>query len=151
MSGPAGSVYGDDLDAVYGYLVYRHGSRRLAEDLTQATFERASRGDGDVRRDPRGSRIALLALARDVSAAAPVAPGDDGTMAPDLAAGLSALDRGERTVLALRFGARLRPGEIAGMLDLTDRRVRQVLSRGLRRVRTELERESRGGGQQDHA
>ena len=151
MTGPVASVYRDHLDAVYGYLVYRHGSRRIAEELTQATFERAFSGGTDVRHDPRGSRIALLALAREVGAAAPIAPGDDGSIAPDLAAGLNALDRGERTVVALRFGGGLRAGAIAPMLDLTERRVRQLLSRGLRRVRTELERERGAYDQQDQA
>jgi hypothetical protein len=48
-------------------------------------------------------------------------------------------------VLALRFGARLKGPEIANVLDLSGNGVRRLLSRGLRSLRTELERGGRAG------
>ena len=152
MSGGLANAYQAYVDDVYGYLAYRHGSRAVAEEVTRATFERAFRDGAGVLRDPRGPRAALLALAREAGPAAASVPGaDDAAIPLDLATVLARLDRRERAVLALRFGAGLRGREIAAVLDLSERRVRQLLSRGLRRVRTELERESDGHEQEDDA
>ena len=59
-------VYDEHVARVYGFLAYRVESRHTAEDLTQATFERALRAWS--RFDPRrGSEITwLLAIARNV-------------------------------------------------------------------------------------
>lgn len=133
-------LYDEHVSDVYGYLVYRHGSRDVAERLTRVTFERAYRAGAEIRRDPRGPRIALLAIARDAASGASnaqTATGDD-VIPAELGRALDRLDRGERAVLALRFGAGLRGAEIGAVLELSDRRVRELLSRGLRRVRTEL-------------
>ena len=53
----------------------------------------------------------------------------------DLYEWLSGLQQREREVLALRFGADLRAAEIAGLLDLTEANVHQIVSRALRRLR----------------
>ncbi len=153
MSGTPFHPYADHVDDVYGYLAYRHGSRVVAEALTRATFERVFRDGGAVGRDSRGPRIALIALAREARAddISDRAPDDDSAVPVDLAVALDRVERGERAVLALRFGARLRGPEIAALLDVEERRVRQLLSRGLRRLRTELERERGGDGEQNEA
>lgn len=153
MSGGLVRAYEEHVDDVYGYLAYRHGSRAAAEELTRATFERAFSDGAEVARDPRGARIALLAIARELGPAEPssATDTDDAAIQPELAAVLDRVDRGERAVLALRFGAGLRGPEIGAVLDLSERRVRQLLSRGLRRARTELERERRGDDQKGQA
>src|SRR5579862_2463946 len=59
-------VYEQHVWSVYGFLAYRVRDRDLAEDLTQATFERALRAWS--RFDPRraSERTWLLAIARNL-------------------------------------------------------------------------------------
>src|SRR5437016_11643108 len=59
-------VYDEHVWRVFGFLAYRVRDRGVAEDLTQATFERALRAWG--RFDPRrGSETTwLLAIARNL-------------------------------------------------------------------------------------
>src|SRR6202043_3243263 len=59
-------VYDDHLWRVYGFLAYRLADRDSAEDLTQATFERALRAWS--RFDPRrgSERTWLPAIAHNV-------------------------------------------------------------------------------------
>ena len=58
-------VYDEHLRHVYGFLAYRLRDRDLAEDLTQATFERALRAW--PRFDPKkaSERTWLLTIARN--------------------------------------------------------------------------------------
>jgi DNA-directed RNA polymerase specialized sigma24 family protein len=136
-------LYEENVADVYGYFVYRLGSRAEAEASTRATFERAFSDPTPFGSDRERDRVRLLSIARATAAGRGPAGDDDGDdpgMAGDLAAALEQLDRAERAVLALRYGARLEPRQIARVLDLSEDRTRRVLSRGLRRVRTELER-----------
>src|SRR5947209_13665765 len=59
-------VYEEQVWSVYGFLAYRLRDRETAEDLTQATFERALRSWS--RFDPRrgSERTWLLAIARNL-------------------------------------------------------------------------------------
>src|SRR5690348_157192 len=59
-------VYDEHVWRVYGFLAYRLGDRDTAEDLTQATFERALRAWS--RFDPRRASEStwLLAIARNL-------------------------------------------------------------------------------------
>src|SRR6185312_1947643 len=59
-------VYDEHVWRVYGFLAYRLGDRDTAEDLTQATFERALRAW--ARFDPRRASEStwLLAIARNL-------------------------------------------------------------------------------------
>ena len=158
-------AYNDHVWHVYGYLAYRVHTREEAEDLTQLTFERALRAW--ERYDPsRASLLTwLLAIARNAlidhrrrqgsrsqaaltwgevaEADLPSEPGPEQALglSPDLAAALKRLGRRERSVLALRFGGDLKTAEIAEMLNLSVANVQQILSRTLRRLRRELERE----------
>ena len=137
-------LYEENVTDVYGYLVYRLGSRADAEALTRATFERAFDEAAPFGADREQDRVRLLTIARTTATGlARDVDGDDPGIDPDLAAALERLDRVERAVLALRYGARLQVPGIARVLDLSEQRARRALSRGLRRLRTELEREER--------
>ncbi|MGH2950654.1 MAG: RNA polymerase sigma factor, partial [Solirubrobacterales bacterium] len=133
-------LYEQHVSDVYGYFVYRFGSRAEAEALTAITFERAFGEWKTMRSDWDGAGVLLMRIARDASADRRPAPdSDDSGIAQDLAAALASLERRERSVLALRYGARLRGPQIARVLEMSETSVRRVLSRGLRRLRTELE------------
>lgn len=156
-------LFDDHVSDVYGFIAYRVGNRSEAEDLTQQTFERALRAWH--RFDPsRGRpRTWLLAIARNLvldhyrrdrsnlyrhlgeegvteeQLPAEQGPEEGGVSAP-VAAALETLSERDREVVALRYGADLRGPEIADLLDLRLGNVQQILSRSLRRLRSELER-----------
>jgi RNA polymerase sigma-70 factor (ECF subfamily) len=145
------------LGDVYAFFIYRLGAVHDAEDLTQATFERAFRAWGrfDARR--ASARTWLLAIAHnllvdhhragrsrqtqpldgDPGIAASDSPADLG-LDPRLAAALATLPDRDREILALRYGADLAGPEIAKLTSLTLANVQQILSRSLRRLREEL-------------
>ena len=155
-------VYDEHVWGVYGFIGYRVGSRQEAEDLTQLTFERALAAWG--RFDPRRSnaRTWLLAIARNLvidqyrrspsASSEPIddraadrgklgsVPGPESNLGiePDLEAALDALSARERELIAMRFGADLSGPEIAELTGLTLANVQQILSRGLRRLRSLL-------------
>lgn len=159
------TVYDDHVWDVYGFFGYRVRTREEAEDLTQATFERALRAWD--RFDPRraSAKTWILVIARNVlidhyrrdrSAREQPLPDDDaeqgrdalGRVAmddrglgptPEVADALAQLSEREREVIALRFGGDLTGAEIAAMTDLTLANVQQILSRSLRRMRARLE------------
>jgi RNA polymerase sigma factor (sigma-70 family) len=158
--GAFAAVYDEHVWDVYGFFGYRVRSREEAEDLTQATFERALRAWR--RFDPaRGTaRTWLLAIARNLlidhyrqdrssklealdghedETAAPPEDGFNLGVAPELAQALSLLSTRERELIALRFGGDLNGPEIAEITGLTLANVQQILSRSLRRLRGELE------------
>jgi RNA polymerase sigma-70 factor, ECF subfamily len=154
-------VYDEHVWGVYGYFGYRLGSREMAEDLTQITFENALRSYD--RYDPRrGSPLTwLVAIARNVlldhyrrdrsdrhrpladdeaataalGAEAPAEPG----VSLELERALDSLAQRERELVALRFGAELRGPEIAELVGLSLANVQQILSRALRKLGVELE------------
>jgi DNA-directed RNA polymerase specialized sigma24 family protein len=138
--------YEQNVLDVYGYLIYRVGARAEAERLTQLTFERAAHEWSTLRSDPDGDRLRLFRIAREAaSTRRPATDGDDPGVAPDLANAFAKLDRSARSVIALRWGANLAGPEIAMVLGVSEDTVRRRLSRGLRRLRTELD----GGGCRD--
>jgi RNA polymerase sigma-70 factor (ECF subfamily) len=146
---------------VYAFAAYRLGSRADAEDVTQQTFERALKAWG--RFDPKraSARTWLLAIARNLvidhhrrdrsSLNTPI--GEDGVaeedlraaeeetagVSPEMAAAFETLSDRAREVVALRFGGDLRGPEIAEMLDIKLATVQQILSRSMRKLRSELE------------
>ena len=161
-------LYDDHVWGVYGFIGYRVRSREQAEDLTQATFERALRAWH--RFDPeRGSaRTWLLAIARnllidhyrgDRAASERPLPEDDVSPGlepaqhaalderglgpePDLARALDQLGEREREVIALRFGGDMTGAQIAEVTGLSLANVQQILSRSLRKLRDCLEAEA---------
>lgn len=147
-------VYDEHVWRVYGFLAYRLGDRDTAEDLTQATFERALRAWS--RFDPRRASETtwLLAIARNLlidyfrrdksnltepieDHMGPVMPGPEErlTASPELMSALGRLSERDREVLALRFGGDMTGPEIAQLLNLTLANVQQILSRSLRKLR----------------
>jgi RNA polymerase sigma-70 factor (ECF subfamily) len=160
MSGQSefGRVYEEHVWRVYGFLAYRLRDRGEAEDLTQATFERALRAWS--RFDPRRASEStwLLAIARNLlidhhrrdrsdrveqidERVLPAVEGPEERFAasPELVEALSKLAERDREVLALRYGGDLTGPEIAQLMDLTLANVQQIISRSLRRLRTILE------------
>jgi RNA polymerase sigma-70 factor (ECF subfamily) len=155
-------VYDDEIWNVYGFFAYRLRRRDDAEDLTQQTFERALRAWD--RYDPERASVGtwLVSIARNLlidhyrrdrsgqeesideqpAERMPVAPGSeepDLDIAPDLAEALEGLGQRERELIALRYGADMTGPEIAELTGLTLANVQQILSRSLRRMRSELE------------
>jgi RNA polymerase sigma-70 factor (ECF subfamily) len=150
-------VYDEHVWRIYGFFAYRVGDREAAEDLTQATFERALRAWS--RFDPRrgSERTWLFAIARNLlidhhrrrsEAWEPLAEehleavgGPDERFAStfDLEPALAQLPPRDREILALRYGGDLSGPEIATLLGLTLANVQQIASRSLRKLRELLE------------
>jgi RNA polymerase sigma-70 factor (ECF subfamily) len=158
-------AYENNVFEIYGFFAYRTGSRADAEDLTQATFERAYAAWS--RYDPAraSTRTWLAAIAHNLlidhhrrapaTSETPLetdpgleAPEDrpDLGLDPALARALDLLADREREILALRFGADLSGPEIAKVTELSVANVQQILSRTLRSLRAALEKESAEGG-----
>jgi RNA polymerase sigma-70 factor (ECF subfamily) len=154
-----------NLDRVYGFFAYSLSSRADAEDLTQQTFERATRAWAGYDESRAGAATWLASIARnllidhlragrtvrtrsvdDADLEAIPAPPDHLSLGldPDLEDALAGLADRERELIALRFGADLTSGEIAELTGLTTSNVHQILSRSLRRMRTTLDREPVG-------
>jgi RNA polymerase sigma factor (sigma-70 family) len=150
-------VYEEHLWIVYGFLAYRLRDQAAAEDLTQATFERALRAWS--RFDPRkgSERTWLLAIARNLlidhhrrdhssrieidEGMLPAVAGPEArlTASHEIVEALSRLGDRDREVIALRFGGDLTGPEIATLLGLTLANVQQILSRSLRKLRSMLD------------
>jgi RNA polymerase sigma factor (sigma-70 family) len=156
-------IYDEHVWRVYAFFAYRLGTREDAEDLTQATFERAM---GALRRydSSKGTPLTwLMAIAHNLlidyfrrqagrrtrplddevldGDSALAAPIDEVSLGldPDLAAALELLTERERELVALRYGADLSGPEIAALKGLSLANVQQILSRSLRRMRAALE------------
>jgi RNA polymerase sigma factor (sigma-70 family) len=149
-------VYDRHARVVFRFLVFRVGTREVAEDLTQITFEKAMRAWG--RYDPRKATVQtwLIVIARNVlidhargtqpttplavARSEDLATEDQPTLGPSgpLGAALASLNQRERELIALRFGADLTGPEIAEVMDLSLANVQQILSRALRKLRLEL-------------
>lgn len=160
-------LYDDEVWNVYGFFGYRVGSREEAEDLTQLTFERALRAWDRFDPGRASARTWLLAIAHNLlvdhyrgdrsARQEPIPEGEageaslgqvsdpsEGTLgiSPELEGALGELSERERELIALRFGGDLTGPEIAGITGLSTDNVHQILSRSLRRLRTELEAEA---------
>lgn len=144
---------------VFGFFAYRTGSREIAEDLTQTTFERALRAWDRFDPERASAWTWLLAIARNLLVdhyrregavrSEPLADGEaadlqlgaaPGTepglgLSADLEAALADLGERERELIALRFGGDLSGPEIAELTGLTLANVQQILSRSLRKLR----------------
>lgn len=156
------AVYEAHVSRVYGFLAYRLDQRSDAEDLTQATFERALKAWH--RYDPSRAAIGtwLIAIANNLlidhyrsdrsgglerldsddlpEAWIPSAPAVDEDLGldPALQTALQKLTQREREAVALRYGADLSGAEIAAVLGLNVANIHQLLSRALRKLRAEL-------------
>jgi RNA polymerase sigma-70 factor (ECF subfamily) len=159
-----GRVYEDNVWRVYAFLAYRLRDRYAAEDLTQATFERALRAWSRFDPSRASESTWLLTIARNLlidhhrrdrssavgaldESVIPTVPGPDERFAasPDLVVALEQLTERDREVIALRFGGDLTGPEIAALLDLSLANVQQILSRSLRKLRQLLENATPAG------
>jgi RNA polymerase sigma-70 factor (ECF subfamily) len=150
-------VYDEHVWRVYGFLAYRVSDRDTAEDLTQATFERALRAWPRFDSRRASERTWLLSIAtnllidyrrreRSVLVASiddrllPAVPGPESLAlgSPELLGALAELTEREQDVLALRYGGDLTGEEIAQLLGLTPDNVQQIASRSLRKLRALL-------------
>lgn len=151
-------MYEEHVGRVYGFIAYRVRDRATAEDLTQATFEKALRGW--PRFDPRraSERTWLLAIARNTlidhhrrdrraateeidDTTLPGTPGPEERLvaSPQLVEALLELSDRDREVISLRYGGDLTGPEIASLMDLSLANVQQITSRSLRKLRARLE------------
>lgn len=156
------AAYDEHVWDVYGFFGYRVARREEAEDLTQATFERAARAW--ERFDPERGTVQtwLLAIARNLlidhyrsgraASERPLGEGgvDEAALglvepappplgpSPELEAALEGLSDRAREVVALRFGGDLSGAQIAELTGLSLANVQQILSRALRALREEL-------------
>jgi RNA polymerase sigma factor (sigma-70 family) len=143
------------LRRVYAYVSYRVGDRSDAEDITSETFERALRyrNSFDARKgDPVGW---LLGIARNCVYDAMLRPrtitlerdevvGDTGleervVSRLSLRQAVATLADRDRELLALRYGADLKPREIGELLELRTNAVEVALSRARARLAAALE------------
>lgn len=163
------SLYEEHVWSVYGFFGYHRLARHDAEDLTQATFERAIRAW--PRYDPTRASVKtwLIAIAQNLlidhhrrersrrhssidqgidESRLGSSPGPEGgfELTPRLADALATLSERERQVIALRFGGELSGPEIAALLGLSLANVQQIASRALRKLRGQLEGEAARGG-----
>ena len=157
-------LYDDHVWDVYGFIAYRVATRELAEDLTQATFERALKAWSRFDPQRATAQTWLIAIARNLvidhyrsdksrvtsqldtteghEAQAGVTHAEDEQrlgLSPELEVALGDLPERQREVLALRYGGDLSGAQIAEMTGLSLDNVQQILSRSLRRLRDELE------------
>jgi RNA polymerase sigma-70 factor, ECF subfamily len=155
------AAYDEHVWDVYGFFGYRLSSREEAEDLTQATFERALKAWSRFDPSRASAKTWLLTIAKNLlidhyrgAAQRRQTPLDDEHLAelyddegpeqslgidPALETALGRLGDRERELIALRFGGDLNGPQIAELTGLTLANVQQILSRALRRLRGELE------------
>jgi RNA polymerase sigma factor (sigma-70 family) len=147
-------VYEEHVWRVYGFLAYQVRDRVIAEDLTQATFERALRAWSRFDSRRASESTWLMTIARNLAVdhhrrerwvsheviderALPTVPGPEEQLgpSPELAGALEQLSDRDREVLALRFGGDLTNPDIAELLGLSLANVQQIVSRSLRKLR----------------
>jgi RNA polymerase sigma-70 factor, ECF subfamily len=162
-------TYDEHVREIYGFFGYRVGSRSEAEDLTQATFERALRAWGrfdprrasaktwlfsiarnlliDHHRRERGKRELRGTEPRDVETRSGAYELDERGLgpSPELEAALAGLADRERELIALRFGGGLTAAQISRLVGLSPGNVDQILSRTLRALRDRLEPQESAG------
>jgi RNA polymerase sigma-70 factor (ECF subfamily) len=156
-------VYRTHVSAVYAFFAYSV-SRATAEDLTSAAFERVIRSWERYDAARGSERTWILTICRNLLTDhhrrqqhrdatsldehpalldAFAAPQDEYARRLDrdeLRGWLAGLSDREREVLALRYGADLKAEDIAALTDLTTANVHQILSRTLRKLRTQADR-----------
>jgi RNA polymerase sigma factor (sigma-70 family) len=154
-------AHAEDL---FGFLVYRTGDRHLAEDLVADTFERVlrSRTRFDPRRGSGKNWVYSIALnlVRDHARRRTVETrvlervgaqdwrqADDGSLGSvedrdALSRALATLGEDEREAIALRFGADLTLRDVALVLGDSESSVEKRISRGLKKLRNELQSEA---------
>ena len=153
-------LYEEHAQPLIGFLVYRTGSRTLAEDVAADTFEKVFRARWrfDPRRSSEKTWIYSIALnclrdharrsaaeTRAVERSVPVPAGEAATGfeavedRDSLARALDSLSEEERDAIALRYGADLTVPEIAKLSGEKLTTVEGRVYRALRKLRDELD------------
>ena len=156
-------VYRTHVSAVYAFFAYAVG-RTAAEDLTSSAFERVIRAWDSYDPSRASERTWILTICRNLLTdhhrrqqhrdatsldefpaliESLVGPEDAYARRLDrdeLRSWLAALGGREREILALRYGADLKADDIAALTGLTTANVHQILSRSLRKLRSEADR-----------
>lgn len=154
-------IYDEHVWRVYAFFAYRLGNRDAAEDLTQATFERAVRAFKRYDERKGSHQTWLMAIANNLlidyfrrNASSPTRPLEQEDLDtlpagsapelslgldPELASALTTLSDREREIVALRYGGDLTGPQIAALKDLSLANVQQILSRALRQMRVALD------------
>jgi len=154
-------LYEENAQALYAFLVYRVGDRALAEDLVAEAFERAYRARGRFDRRRASERTWLFSIAlnrmrdhmrraaveeRGIMRATPggSGPEEDRELSrvedrDELVRALAGLSEEEREAIALRYGGDLTGREVANVLGVRVTTAEGRLSRGLRKLKAELE------------
>jgi RNA polymerase sigma-70 factor (ECF subfamily) len=151
-------VYDELLPKLYRFFCYRVGDRKLAEDLTAMTLEKAWRGRANFNPGLGEFTNWVMGIARKVNAdhhrtnhprlapdaliQAPVSIEEiaerDAEFAR-LAALLAQVSRRERDLLALKYGADMSNRAIAELTGLTESNVGTILHRAVTKLRAKWE------------
>ena len=152
------------LERVYAYVAYRIGDGPEAEDVTSDVFERAIRYRSSFDRT-KGEPVAwLIGVARRCIEGRPglrdpvvgevreradsIDVEGDALRRITLASAIARLDRRDRELIALRYGADLTARQIATIVGLEMNAIEVALHRALGRLRGHLEREGLGAAEQ---
>jgi RNA polymerase sigma-70 factor (sigma-E family) len=128
--------HAEDLVQTALLRVYRRG-RRVAPDNPEQYVRRAIVNANLSRFRRRRVPESLVARLPERGAADPEPASEQAAALAGLLAGLSPR---QRTVLALRYGADLSEAETAALLGISTGTVKSVASRGLARLRADLDR-----------
>ncbi|MDX6665181.1 MAG: hypothetical protein QOG68_1387 [Solirubrobacteraceae bacterium] len=163
-------MYRTHVRAVYAFFAYSV-RREAAEDLTSTTFERVLRAWDRFDPARASERTWVLSIARNAlidhyrrerlrtttstdeqpALLDSLAHSDD-PLARQLAVDglvgwLAELPAREQEILALRYGADLSARDIAGLTDLSEANVHQLVSRALRKLRAIAEQREATGSE----
>lgn len=159
-----GAIFEQYYERVFRYIRYRVTCEYTAEDLTSQVFERVWSRFASFREDKAPFEVWLFAIARNAvndygrqqrrrrffslealkSAASsgdtPEAMALAGEAKDNLLEAMSVLKPKERSIVALKFGADLKNGEIAKLAGMSESNVGVTLYRSMKKLKAELER-----------
>src|SRR6185503_255364 len=146
------ALYRSCRDDVYGYVATMVRDAATAEDVVATAFERAYRRQRQY--DPRRGteRAWVFGIARNAAldelrrrkrhAALPLepadesaAPAEDPTQRATVRAALDTLRTREREIVALKYGAGLSNGELAGVLGVSESNAGTLVHRAMTKLR----------------
>ncbi|MNC17198.1 RNA polymerase sigma factor SigM [compost metagenome] len=158
------SIFEMYYDRVFRYVSYRVECRYTAEDLASQVFEKVLARFASFREEKAPFEVWLFAIARNTvndygrqqrrrrlfslevlkeavsGGKTPEALALAGEAKDSLIQAMSVLKPRERSILALKFGAELKNGEIAGLAGMSESNVGVTLYRSMKKLKAELER-----------
>jgi RNA polymerase sigma-70 factor, ECF subfamily len=146
------ALYRSCRDDVYGYVATLVRDAATAEDVVATAFERAYRRHNQY--DPRRGteRAWVFGIARNAAldelrrrkrhaalplepADASAAPAEDPTQRATVRAALDTLRARDREIVALKYGAGLSNGELAGVLGVSESNAGTLVHRAMTKLR----------------